>query len=77
MEEVREFESDFKEDRQEFLQKAKRIKEEKDQLEQQVIELNQSQQAMQRLFNMGVVDEHGNPIGQDQQQQPNVIYNEE
>jgi hypothetical protein len=33
MEEVREFESDFKEDRQEFFQKTKRIKEEKDQLE--------------------------------------------
>ena len=33
MEEVREFESSFKEDRQQFFQQAKRLKQEKDALE--------------------------------------------
>ena len=42
MEEVREFETSFKEDRQQFFQQAKRMKQEKDLLSQQVIQLGQS-----------------------------------
>jgi uncharacterized coiled-coil DUF342 family protein len=50
MEEVREFEQSFKEDRQQFFQQAKRLKEEKDQLDQQVIELGAAHQVLQNLY---------------------------
>ena len=50
MEDVKEFEQSLKEDRQEFLQKTKRLKQERDQLQQQVILLIQNQNPMQILF---------------------------
>jgi inorganic pyrophosphatase len=56
MEDVREFETSFKEDRQQFFQKAKRLKEEKDMLDQQVIELGAAHQVLQNLYSQGVVD---------------------
>jgi len=42
MEDVKEFEESLKEDRHEFLQKTKRLKQERDLLAQQVIQLSQN-----------------------------------
>ena len=50
MEDVRKFEQSLKEDRQQFLQQTKRLKQERDEMEQQLMEMNASQQAIQRLY---------------------------
>ena len=42
MEEVKEFEQSLKLDRQQFLQETKRLKLERDQMQDQIIELSQS-----------------------------------
>jgi cell division septum initiation protein DivIVA len=50
MEEVREFETSLKEDRQKFLHQAKRMKQERDVLVQQVQELSQSEILVRSLY---------------------------
>jgi cell division septum initiation protein DivIVA len=51
MEEVREFEQDLKEDRQKFLQQAKRLKQERDMLQERLSSISQSQQTVQQQYN--------------------------
>jgi cell division septum initiation protein DivIVA len=62
MEEVKFEEELLKEDRQKFLQKTKRLKEERDYLQQQVNSISQSQQVIQQLYSQGLVDENGDAI---------------
>jgi len=62
MEEVKFEEELLKEDRQKFLQKTKRLKEERDYLQQQVNSISQSQQVIQQLYCQGLVDENGDAI---------------
>ena len=64
MEEVKEVEQSLKEDRQQFLYQAKRLKQERDILQQQVNALSHSQQTIQQLYDHGLIDEAGNPISQ-------------
>jgi hypothetical protein len=62
MEDVREFEESLKQDRQLFFLDAKRLKSERESLIQTVQELSQSDIALRRLYEQGVVDEVGNPL---------------
>jgi hypothetical protein len=64
MEDVREMEKDLKDDRQHFLQRTKKLREERDQMETKMIELEQSEVVLRKLYKQGVVDEHGNAIAQ-------------
>ncbi len=50
MEEVKEFEQSLKADRQGFLQETKRLKQERDVLQDQMIELSQSHEMLQQVY---------------------------
>ncbi len=50
MEEVKEFEQSLKADRQQFLQETKRLKQERDVLQDQMIELSQSHEMLQQVY---------------------------
>ena len=75
MEEVKDFEKSLKEDRQIFLQDTKRLKMERDSLMHTVQEMSQSEEALRRLYENGIVDEDGNPLVQPVMGEPNEIYN--
>ena len=67
MEEVKEFEQSLKENRQEFFQQTKRLKQERDMLYEQVNLMSQNQANLEQLFNQGLVDENGDAIEPPQQ----------
>jgi cell division septum initiation protein DivIVA len=47
---VKEFEQSLKADRQQFLQETKRLKQERDVLQDQMIELSQSHEMLQQVY---------------------------
>ena len=67
MEEVKELEESLKEDRQGFFQQTKRLRQERDLLQQQVVLLSQNQDDLEQLYNQGLVDENGDVIEPPQQ----------
>ena len=66
MEEVKEFEQSLKEDRQQFLQDTKRLKQERDQMQEQIIELSQVAEMAGQMFSQGVAD------GEENEDMPNL-----
>jgi ABC-type iron transport system FetAB ATPase subunit len=62
MMDVKDLEQSLKEDKQTFLREAKRLKNDKETLQRQVEELSHGEELLRRLYDMGVVDEHGNPL---------------
>ena len=60
MEEVKEFEQSLKEDRQQFLQDTKRLKQERDQMQDQLIELSQVAEMAGGMFSQPVANREGN-----------------
>jgi len=62
MREVKNEEEKLGQNKQEYLKQAKRLRTEKENLMQEVIQLRKSDQVLRQLQEEGIVDEEGNPL---------------